>query len=146
MRLFYADIIGRMKSFAGLKNDSAVAKILGVTPQALSNYKKREKIPTHLVIKFASIYSLSVDWLLYGEGEVKNKDISNAFGETGVIIAAEDSDPYGVEFKKSLDFLKLSSDEMIYLGKVLKVFRNPDKTSIAALKYSIDAFYDTKDK
>ena len=146
MRSTYADIIERMKSLAGLKNDSAVAKILGVTPQALSNYKKRKKIPTHLVIKFASIYGLSVDWLLTGEGESQNKDMSGVAGEPALAIAAEHAEPYGRELKKSLDFFKLSADEVIYLGKVLKVFRGSASATATALKHSIDAFYNTKDE
>ncbi len=64
----YSDIIERMKQAGKLKNDSAVARVLGVTPQALSNYKKRGRMPTNLIIRFASLYELSVDWLLTGKG------------------------------------------------------------------------------
>src|SRR3989304_7419895 len=64
--LGYSGIIERMKEAGKLKNESATARVLSVTPQALSNYKKRDRMPSHLVIKFASIYGLSVDWLLTG--------------------------------------------------------------------------------
>ena len=70
MGVNYLEIIDRMRWAGKLKNDSAVARALGVTPQALSNYKKRGEMPTDLVLKFAGIYSLSVDWLISGEGEM----------------------------------------------------------------------------
>src|SRR4030065_344933 len=70
MGVSYSDIIERMRWAGKLKNDSAVARVLGVTPQALSNYKKRGEMPTDLVLRFANIYGLSVDWLISGEGEM----------------------------------------------------------------------------
>ena len=45
MGVKYSDTIERMRWAGKLKNDSAVARVLGVTPQALSNYKKRGRAP-----------------------------------------------------------------------------------------------------
>ena len=62
----YKEIADRMKKIGDLRNDSAIAKDLGITPQALSNYKKRDSMPTSLVVKFAEKYDCSTDELFYG--------------------------------------------------------------------------------
>ncbi|MCK5236871.1 MAG: helix-turn-helix domain-containing protein [Deltaproteobacteria bacterium] len=134
MELVYFEVIERMKDIARLKNDSAVAKALTVTPQALSNYKKRGKLPSHLLIRFARAYGLSVDWLLTGEGQ------SHKAAMGGVSKAHEDSIKYGKEVAKSMDFAKLSADEIIYIGKLLKTMRDSNKATVAAIKASLDAF------
>ena len=64
-------ITERMLKSGSLKNYSALARKLGVTPQAISNYRVRNHIPSDLVIKFAGLYGLSVDWLLTGQGRMK---------------------------------------------------------------------------
>lgn len=126
MRLIYAEIFERMLEAAHLQNSSQLAKALGVTPQALSNYKKRGEIPTSLLFKFAAIYDVSVDWLISGSG--------TAFK------CLEESAAYGTEYGSFMDFSGLSSDEIISVGKLLKVLRRADKRMVLALKASIDAF------
>ncbi len=136
MGVSYGEIIERMRWAGKLKNDSAVARTLGVTPQALSNYKKRGEMPTDLALRFANLYGLSVDWLITGEGEMYRPGRETV--RTG-LYAAEEVAPYGVEFR-SADLSTLSPDEIIYVGKLLKVLRNPNRTTSAAMKYSVDAF------
>ena len=135
MGVSYSDIIERMRWAGKLKNDSAVARVLGVTPQALSNYKKRGEMPTDLVLRFANIYGLSVDWLISGEGEMYKPG-------KGYLIAAEEASAYGKEGKefRPPDFASLSPDEIIYVGKLLKILRSSNKSTAAAIKYSVDAF------
>src|SRR3972149_2617009 len=116
MGVSYTDIIERMRWAGKLKNDSAVARVLGVTPQALSNYKKRGEMPTDLVLRFANIYGLSVDWLISGEGEMyKAGGRAQEFDRKGYMIAAEETSAYGKEgkeFQRSTDFASLSADEI----------------------------------
>lgn len=145
MGVNYSDIIERMRWAGKLKNDSAVARVLGVTPQALSNYKKRGEMPTDLVLKFANIYGLSVDWLISGEGEMYRAGTrSSEFGRQGFIVAAEETLPYGKEMRegthKVVDSSSLSPDEIIYVGKLLKILRGANKSTASAIKYSVDAF------
>ncbi len=146
MGVSYSDIIERMRWAGKLKNDSAVARVLGVTPQALSNYKKRGEMPTDLVLRFANIYSLSVDWLISGDGEMYRHDArSSEYERKTYMIAAEDSSPYGVGKDKDKmtrvpDVATLSADEIIYVGKLLKILRGPNKSTASAIKYSVDAF------
>ena len=138
MGVNYSDIIERMRWAGKLKNDSAVARALGVTPQALSNYKKRGEMPTDLVLRFSNIYGLSMDWLLTGEGDVHK--ISRG-GEFASYLAAEDTSPYGKgEGQRGGGLAGLSADEIIYVGKLLKVLRGPNKSNATAIKYTVDAF------
>lgn len=133
----YTDITNRMKMAGKLKNDSAIARVLEVTPQALSNYKKRGRMPMNLVLKFATIYGLSIDWILTGQGDAY---MPGAGGE-GFPMAAEETLPYGrEELAKITSFANLAPDEIIYVGKLLKVLRCPNKSTITAIKCSIDAF------
>lgn len=115
-----------------LANSSQLAKVLGITPQALSNYKKRGDIPTSLLFKFADIYDVSVDWLISGSG--------TAFK------CCEDTVSYGAGDKDIMELAEFSPDELIYVGKLLKVLRKGDSHMSSALKVSIDAFLNASDE
>jgi hypothetical protein len=150
MGVSYPEIIERMRWAGKLKNDSAVARVLGVTPQALSNYKKRGEMPTDLVLKFANIYGLSVDWLITGDGEMYKAGKTTQVGPGGYMVAAEEGSTYGNEARASLQGeigpAAMSADEIIYVGKLLKLLRGPNKNTTAAIKYSVDAFLKTAEQ
>ncbi len=136
MGVNYPEAIERMKKVGGVKSSSALARILGVTPQALSNYKKRGIIPADLILKFASLYGLSVDWLLTGEGQMYIN------GEKTTTASEDDEDikRAGSILSNMKGLTGLDPDEIIYIGKLLKIFRGVNKNTATALKYSIDAF------
>jgi len=138
MGVNYLDTIERMRWAGKLKNDSAVARVLGVTPQALSNYKKRGEMPTDLVLRFAEIHSLSVDWLISGKGEMYRF----GSGPDDYLMAAEEARAYGGELsqKGCSVFGTLDPDELILVGKLLKILRSSDKNLSAALKCTVDTF------
>ncbi len=139
----YSQIVRRMLESTGLKNESAVAKVLGVTPQALSNYKKRGKMPPNLVLKFAFMYGLSVDWLLTGKGSMR---IEEKAGNTTTV--REEPAPYSAG-PKGADISQMTPDELIYVGKLLKVLQKGSPSIVGAVKFSIDAFLkavETKEK
>ena len=69
MAVNYSKVFERMLKAGRLKNGSQLAKTLGVSPQAVSNYKKRGELPASLVFKFAEIYGVSIDWLINGVAE-----------------------------------------------------------------------------
>lgn len=149
MGVSYSEIIERMRWAGKLKNDSAVARVLGVTPQALSNYKKRGEMPTDLVLRFANIYGLSVDWLISGEGEMyKAGARGSEFEKKTYMIAAEETPHYGRDggYGKQPDVASLSADEIIYVGKLLKIMRQSNKSTVTAIKYSVDAFLKTTEQ
>lgn len=131
--LNYSGITERMRSAARLKNDSSVARALSITPQALSNYKKRGEMPASLIIKFADIYGLSVDWLLMGTGEMHRSGKAGNLGGNAFSNEA-------VEFQRITGPASLDLDEIIYLSKLLKVLRTPDKGLTTAIKCCIESF------
>ncbi|MBI5598921.1 MAG: helix-turn-helix domain-containing protein [Deltaproteobacteria bacterium] len=137
MSVKYTEVLERMKRSAGLKNDSKVARSLDVTPQALSNYKKRGKVPSDLILKFASIYGLSVDWLLTGEGRVKREGAH-------VSAAREEASPYGAGTEGGLSGIAglaaLTPEELVCVGKLLKAMRGLDRATVSVLKWTVDAF------
>ncbi|MCO7516932.1 helix-turn-helix domain containing protein [Pseudomonas guariconensis] len=61
-------ILGRLKLMTGSSTDAELAKALDVSPQTLSSWKVRERIPYALCIDLALAHGLSLDWLLLGEG------------------------------------------------------------------------------
>jgi hypothetical protein len=144
MGINYSDIIEKMRWAGKLKNDSAVARVLGVTPQALSNYKKRGEMPTDLVLKFAKLFGLSVDWLIHGVGEMYRPGAeASEKGMKDYVFAAEGATTYGQP--KKLELAVLSPVEIIYIGKLLKVLRGENKSNAAAIKHTVDAFMESSD-
>ena len=144
MGVNYLDIIEKMRWAGKLKNDSAVARVLGVTPQALSNYKKRGEMPTDLVLRFAKLFGLSVDWLIHGVGDMYRPGAeATEKGIKDYVFAAESTTSYGGG--KTLDLTVLNPDEIIYVGKLLKVLRGENKSNAAAIKHTVDAFLENSD-
>lgn len=124
----YCEVIERMKLYGKLKNNSAIARVLGVTPQALSNYKKRNSLPSKLVLKFASTYELFVDHLLLGYGPIYKTEPNRE--------------------KNSEAFMdnSFSQQEIEYIGKLLIIFRKQNQCKILnAMKHMIDALYQSSE-
>lgn len=136
----YDQITERMRDTTKLKNDSAIAKVLEITPQALSNYKKRGKMPTSLIIKFADIYNLSVDWLISGFGNIYKPTAAN-----DALIAAEITSEYGkpINEDEAKVLASFSPEEMVYIGKLLKILRGENESAITAIECNIDSFLRT---
>ena len=108
----------RMLEAGKFKNMSALARALEITPQALSNYKKREEMPTSLVVRFAQIYGLSIDYLITGAGPALRADSA-------------------IDSMKSIG---ITPDEGVAVFQTLKVLRREGPTALA-LKSVLDAFY-----
>jgi hypothetical protein len=142
MGVNYSEIIEKMRWAGKLKNDSAVARRLGVTPQALSNYKKRGEMPTDLVLKFSKMYDLSMDWLITGEGAVQ-KPGTDGKGLISYPMAGEETTPYAetsASVEREPGFGSLDPDEIIYVGKLLKILRGENNSNKSAIRFTIDAF------
>ncbi|MBI5560110.1 MAG: helix-turn-helix domain-containing protein [Deltaproteobacteria bacterium] len=147
MSVKYSEVIERMRRAGNLKNDSKVARALGITPQALSNYKKRERVPSDLILKFSAIYGVSVDWLLTGEGGVYMEGGRKAPAPS---VLREAVFPHGREemegggaggLTASANLVELTPEELVYVGKLLRVMRCLDKVMSSVLKWTIDAFF-----
>ena len=125
METTYTVILDRMKLAGRLKNNSAVARAIGMTPQAISNYKKRGKFPSSVIFKFADIYDVSIDWLLTGKGEAPSVPIKNAVRPRGI-----------KDFGK---ITAMSPDELVCVGKLLKILRTNNGAIATAAKLCIDS-------
>lgn len=62
----YKITLDKLKAHLKVTSDAEVARSLGVTPQALSSFKKAGKFPSDLLITFCLNHKLSLDWLLSG--------------------------------------------------------------------------------
>lgn len=66
-----ADVIARLKLITATTTDSALAESLGISPQTLSSWKGRERIPYAICIDLAEAHGISLDWLLGGVGPMQ---------------------------------------------------------------------------
>ena len=128
----YGEVIERMKLCGKLKNDSAIARVLGISPQAISNYKKRNDVPANLILKFADIYGAFIDWLLTGQGPIYKKATIN-------------NELYPKQNKIFLSSELNNSEEIIYSSKLLKILRQGDEHLIIAMKHTIDTFFQSSE-
>lgn len=123
MGVKYSGTIERMRLAGKLKNDSALARALEISPQALTNFKKRGELPADLVLRFAQLFEISLNWLITGEGEMRPSG-----GKYGNLVKIE----------REL-MVSLSREELSYVGKLIHIMRS-DKDSTEAIKNAIDAF------
>lgn len=64
------ETLGRMRQSLGVSNNSQLAEKLGLSSSGtISLWKKRGKIPLPNLEKVAQLTSVSLDWLVAGEGE-----------------------------------------------------------------------------
>lgn len=62
------EILGRLKKITRVKTDSGLSEVLGVSPQTLSSWKGRDRIPYSECVELASAHGISLDWLFGGQG------------------------------------------------------------------------------
>jgi len=65
------EIIVRLKQITATTTDSGLSERLGVSPQTLSSWKGRERMPYSLCIDLAEQHGISLDWLLTGAGPMR---------------------------------------------------------------------------
>lgn len=130
MRIPFDEISARMMEKARLKNISALAADLGVTPQALSNYKKRGDFPVKLILGFADKHAVSVDWLVGNKPPLLSADY-------------QVPPPAGAV---ALGITGLTDDETAYVIKLLKILRAPDAMLGRVFRASIDALVENEFK
>ena len=90
------DIFTRVTDVIGEQTDAAIAKCLGVTPQAIANARKRGTMPYEKLIVFAQSNNLSLDYLLLGKelNDTKNSIdpdlLAEIFHEIGMKTLSDD--------------------------------------------------------
>ena len=76
------DTLDRLLQGAGLRRDSQLAEILGVTPQAVSQARRKGRIPDGWVLKIAAQFGISTDWIFFGkESSAGTTAASSSFAE-----------------------------------------------------------------
>ena len=60
------ETLDRLLQGAGLRRDSQLAELLGVSPQAVSQARRKGRIPDGWVLKVAEKFGLSTDWIFFG--------------------------------------------------------------------------------
>ncbi len=69
MKTSHPETLDRLLQGAGLRRDSQLAELLGVSPQAVSQARRKGRIPDGWVLKVADMFGLSTDWIFFGRGE-----------------------------------------------------------------------------
>lgn len=83
-------ILNRIKLYYGFKSDADFARFLGIKPNSLSNWYKRNTIDYDLV--FSKCEDLNIEWLLSGNDlELQKEDVEKNIPED---IAAEPKSTY----------------------------------------------------
>lgn len=62
------EVLLRLKQVFGVKTDVDLSGAMGVSPQTLSSWKGRSKIPYAHCIELAEKHDISLDWLFSGHG------------------------------------------------------------------------------
>ena len=99
-----AEILERMLKALGSTTDAALARALNVSPQAISEARRKGKVPATWAITLASNYPVSLDWLLFGR-EPDSSGNKNNIAERIKLVRSELSQD---DFSKSLDIHKNS--------------------------------------
>ena len=60
-------VLQRLMEAAGVKNESGLSVVLGITHQAVYNAKKKGSIPHSWVLQIARDYGVNTDWLHFGD-------------------------------------------------------------------------------
>ncbi|EGR7452876.1 bacteriophage CI repressor [Salmonella enterica] len=63
-------VIARLKQVFSVMSDSALCEKLSVSPQTLSSWKSRNKIPYANCVQVSTKNNVSLDWLLTGRGQM----------------------------------------------------------------------------
>ncbi|MCL1479059.1 helix-turn-helix domain containing protein [Marinobacter sp. M3C] len=63
-------VLSRMKKIFGVERDADLARALAISPQTLSSWRQRAAVPYALCVECAKTKGASLDWLLYGEGQM----------------------------------------------------------------------------
>ena len=68
------DVLDRMKEAVEAKNDSELAKVIGVAKTTISSWRKRDSIPYSECVEISFRYVVRLDWLLTGRGQAYERE------------------------------------------------------------------------
>jgi hypothetical protein len=81
--------LDRLCQAANVSTYAALAEILSVSPQSVSDAKRKGRVPNAWVIKISYNYGVSLDWLLYGREPIHSdqKEIEIKLAEEEVLCS-----------------------------------------------------------
>ncbi|HED2850975.1 TPA: helix-turn-helix domain-containing protein [Klebsiella oxytoca] len=80
------DVLMRLMALLDVKNDSELARALGVNRQTLASWRKRDSVPYSICITLSEEKGFSLDWLLTGRGSPVMNDVSHE----AIVISEEE--------------------------------------------------------
>jgi hypothetical protein len=66
----YSDVFSRLKISVEAETDAALAKALEISQASVAAVKRKQQIPPGWIMKIATEFDISADWLLFGVGEM----------------------------------------------------------------------------
>jgi hypothetical protein len=82
------EILGRLRRLYKADSEVELAKILQVPQSTLSSWKQRGSIPFNLLLAQAAIQSVTLDWLIFGEG-AENRPFRGALDKDVLAICVK---------------------------------------------------------
>ena len=76
----FATLLSRMQQATNTGTDAGLARILEVSPQSVSDARRKGKIPPVWLVRIAHKYQVSLDWLFFGTGAMQ--PVRTASGQT----------------------------------------------------------------
>ncbi|MBD3657102.1 helix-turn-helix domain-containing protein [Marinobacter sp.] len=102
-------VLSRMKKLFSVEKDAELARALGISPQTLSSWRQRSAVPYALCVEYAKSQGASLDWLLYGEGDMMRDNAINTH-ETRLSDASTPRDGLMAQITETLG--KLTSEDL----------------------------------
>jgi len=138
----FEGVLSRLKEAAGVKSDTALAKVLGVKQSSISSAKNRRQIPTHWVFQISENFLYSADWLFFGIPPKKLRTDSAAEQE----YKSEEMSQKGASAQIYNDQRASKSETSLNVSELLlKTAKILDSETVYAhaLSSNISAFHDS---
>lgn len=120
-KLEFELVVERIKKQFLYKTDKKFADAIGMSPAAFNNRKNTASLPYQEIIAFANKNNLNLNWVLTGDGPVRNEEKQRISGDniTKVIVEHQDlvarfkNQKRAKEINERLIEIEEASDELI---------------------------------
>ena len=105
------DILSRMLAATSATTDAALAQAAGVSPQSVSDARRKGKVPLAWAVTIAEKYQVLLDWLVFGTGPMKARETASA------PVQDEDATKELQEMKTRVMQLELEREQLLEENK-----------------------------